>query len=109
MYSLTSWCILDNIVWDLQREANNCLLVSFSGIGRIDAIIKEVVIVSISLPPMTIDDFFGPNVVSNIAAFLGVPANKIRIVDIVRETGNRRRRAEGGTTLNIEIGEPWNC
>lgn len=69
----------------------------------VDVIIKEVVMVSLSMPPMTIDDFFGENIVNNLAAFLGVPANKIRIVNVIRETS--RKRETGGTTVEIEIGK----
>lgn len=67
-------------------------------------IIKEVVVVSLTMPPMTIDDFFGENIVNNLAIFLGVPASKIRIVDVVRET-SKRKRDTAGTSIQIEIGE----
>ena len=53
---------------------------------------------------MTIDDFFGENIINNLATFLGVPSSKIRIVDIVSESSRRRRRQSDGITLNIEIG-----
>mgnify|MGYP001800206623 FL=1 len=77
---------------------------TFTGTGVVDIIIKEVVVVSITMPPMTIDDFFGENIISNLATFLGVPANKIRIVDVVRETSSRKRETDG-TTVNFEIGK----
>ncbi|XP_067950541.1 fibrocystin-L-like [Watersipora subatra] len=73
---------------------------------KVDIIMKEVVIVSLSLPPMTVDDFFGENIVNNLAVFLGIPANKIRIVDVVRETSRRRKRQTEGVTLDLEIGDP---
>ena len=73
------------------------------GEGVVDIIIKEVVMVSLTLPPMTIDDFFGENIISNLAAFLDVPASKIRIVNVVRETSSRKRNTDT-TTIQIEIG-----
>ena len=73
------------------------------GEGIVDIIIKEVVMVSLTLPPMTIDDFFGENIISNLAAFLDVPASKIRIVNVVRETSSRKRNTDT-TTIQIEIG-----
>ena len=80
------------------------LFMTSLGEGVVDIIIKEVVMVSLTLPPMTIDDFFGENIISNLATFLGVPANKIRIVDVVRETSSRKRETDG-TTVNFEIGK----
>lgn len=70
-----------------------------------DVIIKEVVLVSLTLPPMTIDDFFGEKVVENLAAFLGIPPEKIRIVDVISEATNRRKRDVSGTTIQFEIGK----
>lgn len=70
----------------------------------VEAVIKQVVVVSLSLPPMEVDDFFGKNIVNNLAAFLGVPANKIRVVEIVRE-GSRRKRQTEGTSVRLEIGK----
>lgn len=64
-----------------------------------------MVVVSLSLPPMTVDVFFGENIVNNLATFLGVPKEKIRIVDIIREDGNRRRRNTESIQLDIEIGQ----
>jgi len=73
------------------------------GSSAVDVVIKEVVLVSLDLPPMSIDDFFGENIISNLAAFLEVPANKIRIVNIIRETNKKRETT--GTSIQIEIGE----
>ena len=53
---------------------------------------------------MEIDEFFGENLVSNLATFLGVPADKIRIMNVVRETSRRRRRNTESTVIDIEIG-----
>ena len=79
------------------------LFMTSLGEGVVDIIIKEVVMVSLTLPPMTIDDFFGENIISNLAAFLDVPASKIRIVNVVRETSSRKRNTDT-TTIQIEIG-----
>lgn len=94
--------------WQTHRSSG--LLVTFEpshflGTKTLDAIIKEVVIISLSMPPVTIDDFFGENIIANLAAFLGVPDSKIRIVNIVRETGSRRKRADDSVTLDMEIGK----
>ena len=75
------------------------------GDREVDIFIKEVVVVSLNLPPMTIDDFFGENIVENLATFLDIPSNKIRIVDIVTESSKRRKRESEGIILNIEIGK----
>lgn len=61
--------------------------------------------ISFNLPAMTVDEFYGPDLANNLALFLDVPANKIRITKIIRETGRRKRRATG-ITVEVEIGEP---
>lgn len=57
------------------------------------------------MPPVTVDDFFGENLVNNIALFLDIPSDKIRVVDIVREGSRRKRAAEESLKVNIEIGK----
>ena len=32
-----------------------------------------------SLPPVTVDEFFGDNLVTNLATFLGIPSNRIKV------------------------------
>ena len=38
------------------------------------------------------DDFFEENIVRNLAALLGIPMNKVRVVEIISAGGKRRRR-----------------
>ena len=54
---------------------------------------------------MTIDEFFGDNIVENLATFLKVPKEKIRVMSVVRETSSRRRRNTDSTVINFEIGQ----
>ncbi|XP_043545299.1 PKHD1 like 1, tandem duplicate 1 [Chiloscyllium plagiosum] len=61
--------------------------------------------ISFNLPAMTVHEFYGPNLVENLALFLHVPQRKIRITNIVREKGLRRKRATG-ITVEVEIGDP---
>ncbi|XP_072925977.1 LOW QUALITY PROTEIN: PKHD1 like 1, tandem duplicate 1 [Hemitrygon akajei] len=61
--------------------------------------------ISFSLPSMTVDEFYGPDLANNLALFLDVPASKIRITKIVREDALLRRRARS-ITVEVEIGDP---
>jgi len=70
----------------------------------VDIVTTPLIIVSFSLPAMTEDEFFGENIVANLALFLNVPANKIRIASSVRQTSRRRRRQAGSVLLSLEIG-----
>ena len=57
---------------------------------------------------MTIDDFFKENLLSNLVQLLGIDPSRVRIVDIVSESGSRRRRkrSSGGVfNVLIEIGD----
>lgn len=64
----------------------------------------EVIIVAFDLPGMSEDEVFGSNIVSNLAALLNIPLDKVRIVQIVAVSGSRKRRATG-VTLILEIGD----
>ena len=66
---------------------------------------RPVIMLSLTLS-VTVDEFFDEdNLVRNIALLLGIPNNKIRIVNVVRETQNRRKRQTMATqTIDFEIG-----
>ncbi|XP_026145815.1 PKHD1 like 1, tandem duplicate 1 isoform X2 [Carassius auratus] len=67
---------------------------------------SPVLFLAFNLPAMTEAEFFGENLVNNLAAFLKIPPNKIRITKIVREGTNARRRRSTGLTVEVEIREP---
>ena len=70
---------------------------------------QETVIVSFTLPAMSEEDFFGDNIVENLADFLNIPLTKIRVVNIVSASGSRRKRSTG-IVIEVEIGdEPSSC
>ncbi|XP_074659740.1 fibrocystin-L-like [Tubulanus polymorphus] len=77
---------------------------------RADIRVSKIVILGLGFPGLTIDEFFGKNVVSNLAQFLNIPPDKIMVVDPRRETGKRRRRAidDGILDLKLEIGDQTN-
>ncbi len=66
-----------------------------------------VIMVTFSVPAMTVDEFYGENLVSNLVMFLDVEPSQIRIVNVIAEDslGRRRRRSEGADVV-IEIGDP---
>lgn len=66
---------------------------------------QDTIIVSFGLPAMTVDDFFGDNLVENLAAFLNIPLTKVRIMNVVSESSSgRRKRSTDGITVEVEIG-----
>ncbi|XDV34188.1 hypothetical protein PO909_004380 [Leuciscus waleckii] len=67
---------------------------------------SPVLFLAFNLPAMTEAEFFGPNLINNLALLLKIPANKIRITNIVREGTNARRRRSAGLTVQVEIREP---
>ena len=50
----------------------------------------------------TVDDFFKEELVSNLAALLGIDKSRIRFMQIVSAGGNRKRR-DGSGLLFIEV------
>lgn len=65
-------------------------------------VVRPAVIVSASFPPMSEEEFFGKNIVENLAAFLGVPPENVKIVNVIRETGRRKRRS-ASVKVDFEI------
>ena len=53
---------------------------------------------------MTVDDFFGENLVSNLATFLGIPSDKIKVAQATRES--RRRLLTDTVDFIVEISNP---
>uniref|UniRef100_UPI003AACF14E PKHD1 like 1, tandem duplicate 1 n=1 Tax=Centroberyx gerrardi TaxID=166262 RepID=UPI003AACF14E len=68
---------------------------------------SPVLFIAFQLPAMTVEEFFGESLVQNLATFLKVPSNMIRITKIVREDGgSRRRKRSTGLTVEVEIKKP---
>ncbi|KAJ8389419.1 hypothetical protein AAFF_G00119570 [Aldrovandia affinis] len=67
---------------------------------------SPLLFIAFRLPAMTIDEFFGESLVRNLALFLKVPTNMIRITKVIREDSARRRRRSTGLTVEVEIGQP---
>lgn len=68
---------------------------------------SPVLFISFNIPAMTVDEFFGDKLVSNLALFLKVPSTMIRITKIVREdSGSRRRKRFTGLSVQVEIKQP---
>ncbi|MBN3294522.1 PKHL1 protein, partial [Polypterus senegalus] len=65
---------------------------------------SPLLFISFNMPFMTVDEFFGPNLIKNLAAFLKIPATKIRITKIVRASSRRKR--EAGMNVEVQIAEP---
>ncbi|XP_035686784.1 fibrocystin-L-like [Branchiostoma floridae] len=67
----------------------------------------DVIVLTFGMPPVTVEDFFSSDqLVNNLCLFLNIPADKVRVMDVVREDSSRRRRAVDTMTVVIQIGEP---
>ena len=72
-------------------KSESRIYLSVDGLSTYDLKIAPVLVVSFGLPPITPDEFFkSENVVNNFALLLGIPASKIRRVEIVRATQTAR-------------------
>jgi hypothetical protein len=80
------------------------------GPSPVEIVTMKTVMVSFQIPAMSEAEFYGKNIVMNLAAFLNVDASRVRITKIVRETpssSGRRKRAAGKVTgVEIEISNP---
>ncbi|XP_042639560.1 fibrocystin-L [Orycteropus afer afer] len=65
-----------------------------------------VIFISFQLPAVTEDDFYSShNLVRNLALFLKIPHEKIRVSNVLRGKSLRRKRSMG-LTIELEIGDP---
>ena len=55
------------------------------------------------MPSVTVDEFFGENIIQNIALFLGVQTKNILFANAVSETFRRRKRDVSDDYESIEI------
>ena len=62
---------------------------------------SPVVFLCFQFADMTLEEFYGINLVNNLALFLGIPPEKIKIARATRESGNRRKRQL--ETLNVDV------
>lgn len=64
------------------------------------------IFVNFEVPFLTVDEFFGERIVSNLASFFDIPPERIRIANAVREPGRRRRSASDTMVFTLEIANP---
>ena len=64
------------------------------------------IVVGFNVPTMTVDQFFGPNLLSNLATFLGISSNKIRTMQVQSGVSRRKRSTGTNTMYYIEVGNP---
>ncbi|KAK4475484.1 hypothetical protein MN116_000801, partial [Schistosoma mekongi] len=92
------------------NESLQMLYLIIKGDAIITVKLSQLVKVAFGLPAMSIEQFYGSDVVSNLANFLGIPAKNIRIVKVVSESstnaGRRRRRSISGIFVELEISSP---
>ena len=74
--------------------ATNLLHVVLDGDSRIDINIQSQIVIALELPPMSVDEFFGEQLAQNLAAFLGISPDRIRVAEIVAEDSRRRKRSD---------------
>ncbi|XP_064634221.1 fibrocystin-L-like [Lineus longissimus] len=80
------------------------LTVIMRGKELIDIEIKEGIVVDFGLPKMTTAEFYGTNIIINLAMFLGIPKNTIKIVGVSGAmSAGRRRRATTSMVVTIVI------
>uniref|UniRef100_A0A8C4EZ61 PKHD1 like 1, tandem duplicate 2 n=1 Tax=Dicentrarchus labrax TaxID=13489 RepID=A0A8C4EZ61_DICLA len=88
-------------------QDNKMLKVLVRGSKPVEIRTSPVLFLAFELPAMTEDEFFGDSLVQNLATFLKVPPNMIRITKIIREDGSgRRRKRSTGLTVEVEIKKP---
>nr|XP_061786823.1 fibrocystin-L-like [Nerophis lumbriciformis] len=81
------------------------LKVLVRGSDSVEIRTSPVLFIAFELPAMTEDEFFGDNLVQNLAVFLQVPSHMIRVTNIIREDSRRRRRSTG-LKVEVEIRKP---
>lgn len=83
------------------------LKVLLRGSGPLEIRTAPVLILAFNMPALTDDQFFGDSLVQNLAQFLRIPTNMIRVSQVLSESGGaRRRKRSAGLTVEVEIRKP---
>lgn len=81
------------------------IYVTIRGATVCKIITTPAIVLSVNIQVSSVDMFFAEEtLVRNLALLLGIPANMIRTVDVVRES--RKRRQVEGVTITVQIGSP---
>lgn len=64
---------------------------------------KKTIFVSFDVPMQTMDEFFGPKIVKNLASFLNVDEDKILVAYAVREKKRSKRESVIGVRIMYSI------
>ncbi|XP_033759141.1 fibrocystin-L-like [Pecten maximus] len=75
--------------WDKQQ-----LYVLIRGSDPVEIKMDKLILVSLTLPPMTVNQFFLENLIGNVAALLNINKDKIKVVRVVSEASKRRKKRE---------------
>ncbi|XP_061110160.1 fibrocystin-L-like isoform X2 [Conger conger] len=87
-------------------DTNKMLRVLLRGSTPVEIRTSPLLVIAFQLPAMTVDEFYGENLVRNLALFLKIPSNMIRITKVISEGEARRRRRSTGLTVEVEISQP---
>ncbi|XP_065804470.1 fibrocystin-L [Labrus bergylta] len=86
---------------------NQMVQVVLRGSDPAEIRISPILFLSFDLPTLTEDEFFGENLVRNLAAFLKIPSTMIRVTNIIREDGGaRRKKRSTGLKVEVQIKKP---
>lgn len=91
-------------------NVNKMQYILLRGSETIEINSEPMVTITFGIPSVTINQFYdGKNIVRNLASFLGIPSNMVRVVNIVREnsgSSGRKKRAAPVTRVVVEISKP---
>ena len=85
-------------------RASKKLYIVVKGDKPVMIVTSQVIQLGFNLPAVTVDEFFEENLISNLALLLGIPPNRIRIVNVISESETIKRQTSG-TRVEVEIGE----
>ncbi|KAF7650382.1 hypothetical protein LDENG_00126900 [Lucifuga dentata] len=88
-------------------QEKKMLMVLVRGSTPVEIRTSPLLFIAFQIPAMTEAEFFRDNLVQNLALFLKISPNMIRITKVIRENGGaRRRKRETGLTVEVEIKKP---
>lgn len=82
------------------------LQVIVCGGDEVEIKMSPQIVVGFNVPTMTVDQFFGPNLLNNLATFLGISSDKIRTMQVQSGVSRRKRSTGTNTMYYIEVGNP---
>ncbi|XP_060067589.1 fibrocystin-L-like [Ylistrum balloti] len=97
--------ISDDCGSNFYESSTKLLHLIVCGNGNTDIKVSQAVFVHISLPTISLEDLSLKNLVNELAQFIGVESEHVKVREAITESASRHKRSSGTTTYVVQIAD----